>query len=516
MRAILSLYMIDVLGVTKEDSGTYMSLFIAACYLLPLVGGFIADRFLGKYWTIVAFSAPYVLGQLLVGIQNQYILLFSLFLLAMGSGVIKPNISTLMGLTYDEQRPGNDRLRTSAFEWFYFAINFGAFLSQSTLPMVRDTYGYQAAFLVPAGLMAVALAVFAMGKPYYAKEVISRQSLTPEQKTERWVTFQRIAGLFGLCIFFWAVFDQSASTWIFFADVYMNNSLFGYEVRADAIQSFNALFILIFLPLMKVMWMVLDSKGIRVKPTGKMLAGFVLTAVSMAILGISGLLAGKAIPIYRITGNGIDIAIARDPGANLPTKPNESTTISLGEKFELKLDTVETQGIRTTFDNAVLLQDGAALVTLKDKSVDSSASPALSSSKLTDIPGVLVSEYKLPEKTATAKSFSISLSEYVKPEERVTVWWQVLAYLVLTIAEILISVTGLELAFVAAPPSTKSFVTACWLFTVFLANFFINAPITRLYAKMDPSTYFFMLAGALAVVSVAFIFVGRGFNRVRA
>src|SRR5205807_1533907 len=80
--------------------------------------------------------------------------------------------------------------------------------------------------------------------------------------------------------------------------------------------------------------------------------------------------------------------------------------------------------------------------------------------------------------------------DWVKPTERVTVWWQVLAFLIITVAEILISITGLQLAFEAAPESMKSFVTACWLAVVFLANLLINAPITRLYPTMEPGIYF--------------------------
>src|SRR2546430_1944358 len=64
----------------------------------------------------------------------------ALLLLAVGSGVIKPNISTLMGETYDEKRPGNERLRSAAFMWFYFSINIGALLSQFGLPIVRQNY----------------------------------------------------------------------------------------------------------------------------------------------------------------------------------------------------------------------------------------------------------------------------------------------------------------------------------------------------------------------------------------
>ena len=61
-------------------------------------------------------------------------------LLAGGSGVIKPNISTLMGQTYDQKRPGNDALRISAFNWFYLSINIGAIISMFCLPLLRNHY----------------------------------------------------------------------------------------------------------------------------------------------------------------------------------------------------------------------------------------------------------------------------------------------------------------------------------------------------------------------------------------
>src|SRR5207245_9597325 len=70
-----------------------------------------------------------------------HLLLFlSLLLLAGGSGVIKPNISSLLGQTYDQKRPGKERLRTSAFLWFYLAINVGALISQLALPEIRERY----------------------------------------------------------------------------------------------------------------------------------------------------------------------------------------------------------------------------------------------------------------------------------------------------------------------------------------------------------------------------------------
>src|SRR5262245_15714728 len=104
MAAILVRYMDERLGMGEAGSVMGMSFFKAACYFLPLLGGWVADRYFGKYWTIVGFSIPYILGQYLVGFGNIPMLIVALSLLAMGSGVIKPNISTLMGMTYDQQR----------------------------------------------------------------------------------------------------------------------------------------------------------------------------------------------------------------------------------------------------------------------------------------------------------------------------------------------------------------------------------------------------------------------------
>lgn len=77
------------------------------------------------------------------------------------------------------------------------------------------------------------------------------------------------------------------------------------------------------------------------------------------------------------------------------------------------------------------------------------------------------------------KDGKVVMEYWTKDENKVTVWWQVLAFLILTIAEILISVTGLELAYSAAPKSMTGFVTACWLVTVGMAELLINAPVQR-------------------------------------
>src|SRR5690349_5923564 len=70
MRAILARYMADQLALGQDNAGTYNSFFIAACYFLPLLGGWVADKFFGKYWTIVGFSIPYILGHVILGVES--------------------------------------------------------------------------------------------------------------------------------------------------------------------------------------------------------------------------------------------------------------------------------------------------------------------------------------------------------------------------------------------------------------------------------------------------------------
>jgi solute carrier family 15 (oligopeptide transporter), member 1 len=568
MRAILALYMTQKLGVDKADAGTFMSFFIAACYFFPLLGGYLADNFFGKYWTIVGFSLPYVVAQFLVGIENQYVVFGALTLLAMGSGVIKPNISTLMGLTYDQQRPGQDQLRTSAFSWFYMAINIGAALSQFAMPWLRTKYGYQVAFLFPAGLMALALVIFALGKRFYAAEKIERKVIDDGEwkpplegktltglpvhykmvnpaelaadKALRLQTLLRIGSVFLLVMFFWAIFDQAASTWIFFADTYMETTLCGeradgtkmllsgattesvlgtrsFGLSADAIQGFNPIFIIILVPVSVWLFKTLDRKGYKVRATQKMIIGFVLTGLAMTIMSLSGFLAGKKLETMKLTTPEGELILPMPSGLKLDEvqvdSPDQPVTIGSAVRISASDWEYDKAKKKLQFvSGSIILGNGQTIAVAKGHIASNGPDDAALKAG-----GVLEPLLKSGDELAKVKGedakATVEIIDWVPPAERVTVWWQVLAYLILTVAEILISVTGLELAFVAAPPSMKSFVTGLWLATVGLANLVINAPITRLYPYMQPGVYYAMLGVAMGVVVVAFIPIAAKFNR---
>ncbi len=590
MRAILAKYMTSSLGVDEGDAGLYMSIFMGACYFFPLVGGYLADNYFGKYWTIVGFSLPYVFAQFLVGFDNPYVVFVALSMLAMGSGVIKPNISTLMGLTYDQQRPGQKQLRTSAFSWFYVAINIGAGLSQFTMPWLRNKYGYQVAFLFPAGLMAVALVIFALGKRFYAIETIKPKIADPVARAEdrrlKIVTLKSIGALFVLIMFFWAIFDQSASTWIFFSDTYMDNTLFGerddgttlllspsatesvtgagarvinavtgifggkpvgptksFGMSADAIQGFNAVFIVLCVPISIWFFKWMARRGMEVKATRKLLIGFILTASTMFIMSFAGTLAGTKQTVCKITSPAGEFLFpasqvalkeieAKDGKAEL--KCGDSTILIEGWTYDPKKKKATITGLKSQS----LVFVGSAVDFEKSKIVNGNRLVIPGIVAWTFTPGeyskgdgkIVVSENNAFEAKPAEKVLPKTLKEgeeapkitvetidWVAPSERVTMWWQVFAFFIITVAEILISVTGLELAFVAAPPSMKGFVTAMFLSTVFLANIAINAPITKLlWPIMDPSAYFAMFGAAMLIVTVILVPVSRRFDQMMA
>lgn len=561
MRAILPLYLSDQMGFGEGAGGRYYTFFLAAAYLLPLLGGWIADTFFGKYWTIVGFSIPYIAGQFLVGFENKWFLLLALALLAMGTGVIKPNISTLMGITYDQQRPGQDKLRSNAFQYFYMSINIGAFLAQLIVPVVRDETGsYLIAFLVPAVFMIVALGLFAAGKPYYGTEdVKKKEPETPEQTVAKIRVLSQVALLFGLVSFFWAVFDQSSYTWVFFAKTYMDLNVLGFSLAPDSIQALNPFFIVAFIGgalLVRTLRPADPNAPVKpgMAPTTKMLIGFALTAVCMGIMAVAGYQTGdpekalqvkcKEVEVFLPLGSAELSAATADFKEGKLANAGGRMTFPDGSAKSLAITKYgSASGEKVTFQNGELtLADGKKLV-FKGGQLDFEKSRDVFKDGKLELAGAVEytfrqGKYQLPDGVLVIKrgneaeirpgerlkiqpkpgegSVSLAPGKYVKPESRVSVWWMALAFLVITVAEVLISVTGLELAFVVAPKSMKGFITACWLLTVFIANAFINAPIADLYPEMHPGDYFLMLAGAGVLVALVFIPVSRRFNTAMA
>ena len=155
--------------MTETESREWMHLFVASAYFFPVIGGIVADAFLGKYATILLLSLVYCVGHLclaLMDMPHSFLeatleprgwLLAGLALVAIGSGGIKPCVSAHVG---DQFGRSNRHLLERVFGWFYFAINFGSFFSTLLTPWLLEHYGPGWAFGVPGILMALATVVW--------------------------------------------------------------------------------------------------------------------------------------------------------------------------------------------------------------------------------------------------------------------------------------------------------------------------------------------------------------------
>jgi POT family proton-dependent oligopeptide transporter len=140
--------------------------FVIGVYFFPLLGGWLADRFFGKYDTIFWLSLVYCAGHACLAIWDDNLNGFylGLFLIALGSGGIKPLISSFVGDQFDQT---NKRKAKVVFDAFYWMINFGSFFASLLMPIFLKNYGASIAFGIPGLLMFIATIIFWSGRKKY-------------------------------------------------------------------------------------------------------------------------------------------------------------------------------------------------------------------------------------------------------------------------------------------------------------------------------------------------------------
>jgi proton-dependent oligopeptide transporter, POT family len=149
-------------GAAKEVFHT----FVLGVYFFPLLGGWIADRFFGKFNTVFWLSLVYCVGHGLLAVfdDNRKGFYAGLFLIALGSGGIKPLVASFVGDQFDKR---TKHLAKLVFDGFYWIVNFGSFFASLLMPIFLRKYGASVAFGIPGALMLIATVVLVIGRPYY-------------------------------------------------------------------------------------------------------------------------------------------------------------------------------------------------------------------------------------------------------------------------------------------------------------------------------------------------------------
>ena len=152
-----------------ERAGTAKDVFhsfVIGVYFFPLLGGWLSDRFFGKYNTVLWFSLIYCAGHACLAMfeDNRTGFYTGLFLIALGSGGIKPLVVSFVGDQFDQ---ANKHLAKIVFDAFYWTINFGSFFASLLMPIFLRSYGPAVAFGIPGILMFIATIMFWMGRKQY-------------------------------------------------------------------------------------------------------------------------------------------------------------------------------------------------------------------------------------------------------------------------------------------------------------------------------------------------------------
>jgi POT family proton-dependent oligopeptide transporter len=264
--------------------------FTAAVYFTPIFGALIADIFLGKYLTIIILSLVYCVGHgvlALMGIDESIdpatMLFVGLAFIAVGAGGIKPCVSAHVG---DQFGKTNAHLLNKVYNFFYLSINFGAFISTLLTPWLLEWYGPHLAFGVPGVLMLIATFLFWCGRKKFIH--VPPGGLKWFKETFSWQGISAILKLGIIYLFvavFWALFDQTGSSWVIQAEDLDRNWL-GVTWLSSQIQAINPIMILIYVPLFVFLIYPAINKVFTLTPIRKISIGLFVMVVGFAIAAL--------------------------------------------------------------------------------------------------------------------------------------------------------------------------------------------------------------------------------------
>jgi POT family proton-dependent oligopeptide transporter len=288
LMAILTLYMDEQLRFSRSVSGQVYGAYIAAVYFVPLAGGALADRWLGFYRAVVLGAVLMGIGQFVLGVRSEAAFFLGLALIASGTGVLKPSVSTIVGGLYAD-RP---QLRDSGFNIFYMGINIGAFIAPIVVAWLRAHYGWTVALRSASVAMVIALVIFIGfrrviegGVHKSDREVAATPASTVDDRSR---TIALLV-VYLIVVAFWIAFYQNGYALTLWA---RDNTATRWS--PEVFQSVDPLGIIVFSPLLVVLWRVLRRRGAEPSTLGKIFIGMLLTVLTFAVMAVAAFSGGDS------------------------------------------------------------------------------------------------------------------------------------------------------------------------------------------------------------------------------
>ncbi|MDH3323287.1 MAG: peptide MFS transporter [Flavobacteriaceae bacterium] len=315
MRAILTLYMVHEttdnfnpgLGWTSGEALALYGWYTMLVYVASIPGGYIADKFLGQKKSVLYGGLILIVGQSILAVSAPWAFYSGLALIIMGVGLLKPNISTMVGGLYQK----GDIRRDQGFTIFYIGINLGAFLSALIVGYVGEKIGWHYGFGLAGIGMTLGMIVYYLGMPYLAHvgNFIGKDGSDEDKaamnKPLTDIEKDRVKVLlisFLIVIVFWGAFEQAGGLLNIYTQEKTNRildftlPLIGNEVPASWFQSLNALFIILFGTSVAAYWA-------RKKLKGKEASSLFKMAIGTIIMGAGFLFMTAAVAQFEAEGS---------------------------------------------------------------------------------------------------------------------------------------------------------------------------------------------------------------------
>jgi len=272
MRAFLILYMTAPvvaggLGFPVERAASIYGTYTGSAWAAAILGGIIADRGLGQYRSVLIGGIIIAAGHFTLAFRALPFFYTGLALIVIGTGLLKPNVSAMVGSLYEE----DDARRDAGFSIFYMGINLGGFLGPIIAGYLAQKVDWHVGFACAGIGMALGLTQYVLGKERL-RPALNKLSMR-EKKSEaasksagagftaqEWKRLATIGILFVFAALFWGAYEQSGSTLNLFADRYTRLSLFGLAFPSSWFQAVPAIFVILLAPVMAALWVRLGPR----------------------------------------------------------------------------------------------------------------------------------------------------------------------------------------------------------------------------------------------------------------
>ncbi len=293
MRAFLFLYMVTPLaaggmGLSDGDAASIYGTYTGSAWGAAIFGGLIADRLLGQYRSVLVGGCLITLGHFTLALPSVPFFYGGLAFIAIGTGLLKANASTLVGSLYEKGDPRRD----AGFSIFYMGINSGALLGPVVAGYLAQRVSWHAGFAAAGFGMLIGLVQYALGKKRL-QPALDRLAAQPKEKSgdvnvsgrltvEEWKRIAAVTILFVFATLFWGAYEQAGSTLTLFADRYTRLDVFGFSFPSSWFQTVQPIFVILLAPVFAWLWIRLGSR--EPSSPAKFALGLFFMSLSFAVL----------------------------------------------------------------------------------------------------------------------------------------------------------------------------------------------------------------------------------------